>query len=689
MGELLEAVSGLRVLVTSREPLHLYGEYEFRVPPLALPDLQALSDPSELSQYPAVQLFVERAQAALPTFTYMADVGRTIAQICIALDGLPLALELAAARVKLLSPAAILRQLQTSRLSLLTQGARNLHPRQQTLRNTLQWSYDLLDAHEQQLFRRLAVFVSSFSLAAAEQVCGQEWAAQNARSGGKKQDMLEQLTSLVDKSILQCLEPEGEEALPRFRMLETLREYALEQLSARQEDAATWHAYTDYYVALAEEAEAHLRAWAQQVWVSRLTQEYENVLNALQRLLATGQGEVAVRLSSALWEFWWIRGLIDEGLTFLEQALAMTADVSKAVRARGLAAAGFLAIHLDDLRHAEELLSECVILFREMEDVLALSHALRVLGHAVWSRGDYLQAHALFTEALHLSREREDIRGVAEALMLLPLLNVEYGAYALAWTQAEEGVALFLQLGDDMSYTISRIVLGWVAASQQDLARAHLLVEEALAHARERNYLYDLAHGLPLLDLIVLWQGETATAEALFKECLQLPQQHFYWSFMASSSGSLGAMALHQGDVAQTYSLLEQCRAMDRELIKPSNVATFILGLAAAVAAQGEPRRAARLLGVLEALCEATQVVVPLPCEGTRIFTQVALRAQLEEEAYAASLAEGRLMTLEQALEMSEGVEAGAYNKALPRDKEEHDAGHDIDGDEFHAGQPA
>jgi predicted ATPase len=655
VSELLEAVPGLSVLVTSREPLHLYGEYEFRVPPLALPDLHAMSEPAELSQYAAVQLFVERAQATLPTFTYTAELGQTIAQICISLDGLPLALELAAARVKLLSPAALLHQLQTSRLSLLTHGARNVHPRQQTLRNTLQWSYDLLDPDEQQLFRRLSVFVSDFSLAAAEQVCGQERAARDERSGGKRQDMLEQLTSLVDKSMLQCLEQEGEETLPRFRMLETLREYGLEQLSARQEDAATWRAYSDYYVALAEEAGAYLRDASQQEWVSRLTQEYDNVLNALQWLLATGQGEAAVRLSSAIWEFWWIRGLIDEGLTFLERALATPGDVSKAVRARGLAAAGFLANHLEDLRHAEELLSECVILFRELEDVLALSYVLRILGHAAWGRGEYPLAHTLLEEALHLTRENGDARGVAEALMVLAVVNVAQGDCAQAWTQAEEGVALFLQLGDDMSSTIARITLGWVALSQQDLARARLLVEEALAHSRARNYLYDLAHGLPLLGLIVLWQGETALASALFKECLRLPQQHFYWSFMASSLGSLGAIALRQGDIAQTYSLLKQCRVMDRELIKPSNAATYIVGLAAAVAAQGEPKPAARLLGVLETMCEVTQAVVPLPCHSTRIFTQAALRTQLGEEAYAAAWAEGRLMTLEQALEMPKG----------------------------------
>ena len=159
-----------------------------------------------------------------------------------------------------------------------------------------------------------------------------------------------------------------------------------------------------------------------------------------------------------------------------------------------------------------------------------------------------------------------------------------------------------------------------------------------------------------MLGLIVLWQGETALASALFKEYLQLPKQHFYWSFIALSSGCLGAIALRQGDVAQIYALLEQCRAMDKELIRPSSVAIYTLGVAAAVAAQGEPRRAARLLGVLEAMCEATQAVVPLPCQPTRIFTQAALRTRLGEEAYAAASAEGRLMTLEQALEMSEGA---------------------------------
>jgi predicted ATPase len=648
VSDLLEAVPGLSVLVTSREPLHLYGEYEFRVPPLALPDLHAISDPAELRQYAAVQLFVERATAALPTFTYTADMGRSIAQICVALDGLPLALELAAARIKLLSPAALLHQLHTSRLSLLTHGARNLHPRQQTLRNTLQWSYELLDHREQRLFRRLSVFVSSFSVAAAEQVCGRERAAQDERTAGKRQDMLEQLTSLVDKSMLQCLEQEGEEALPRFHMLETLREYGLEQLSAQQEEAAAWRAYTDYYVALAEAAEPHLQ-------IPLLTQEHENVLNALQWLLATGQGEAAVRLSSALWFFWWMLGLLDEGPAFLEQALATPGDISKPVRARGLAAAGFFASHYGNLPHAEALLSECIALCRELEDVPALSLALRASGYVAWGRGEYPRAHTLVEEALHLTRENGDARGVAEALMVLAMVNTVLGAYAQAWAEAEEGIAIFLNLGDDISTTLSRITLGWVAISQPDLARARLLMEETVAHSRARNYLYNLAQGLFLLGLIVLWQGETALASALYKECLQLQQQPFYWSFMVLSSGCPGAIAWRQGDVAQIYARLEQYRVIDKESITPSNVATYILGVAAAVAVQGHPGRATRLLGVLEAMCEETSAVVPLICHLTRVFTQTTLRTRLGEEAYAAACAEGRLMTLEQALELAEG----------------------------------
>ncbi len=200
-----------------------------------------------------------------------------------------------------------------------------------------------------------------------------------------------------------------------------------------------------------------------------------------------------------------------------------------------------------------------------------------------------------------------------------------------------------------MSATLARITLGWVEASQQDLARARLLVEEAVARSRARHYPYNLAYGLPLLGLIVLWQGETALASTLFKECLQLQQQLFYWSYIAVATGCLGAVDWRQGDIAQTYSLLEQCRARDRERSKPSTVATYMVGLAAAIAAQGEPGRAARLLGVQEAMCEATGAVAPPPCQETRIFTQAALRSQLGEEAYAAALAEGRLMTLEQA----------------------------------------
>jgi tetratricopeptide (TPR) repeat protein len=465
--------------------------------------------------------------------------------------------------------------------------------------------------------------------------------------------MLEQLGSLVDKSMVQCLAPEGEEGLPRFRMLETLREFGLEQLAAQQEEAAAWRAYTDYYVALAEAAETHLQNAPEQAWVLGLTQEYENILNALHWLLATGQGEAAIRLSSALERFWWMRGLLNEGLNFLEQALATPGDVSRAVRAKGLAAAGFLAIHFDDMRRAEEMLSESVLLLRELEDVRAMAFALGLLGYAAWGRGEYPLARTLLEEALHLVRKHGDDRHTADALIGLTFVYVAQGDYAQAWAHAEEAIALSLHLGDDLTATLSRITLGWVAASQQDLARARLLVEEAVARSRTRNYAYNLAYGLPLLGLIVLWQGETALASALFKECLQLQQQLFYWSYMALASGGLGAIAWRQGDVAQTYALLEQCRARDQQRSKPSTVATYIVGLAAAVAAQGEPRRAARLLGVQEAMCEATQAVVPPPCQETRIFTQAALRIQLGDEAYAAACAEGRSMTLEQALEMS------------------------------------
>jgi len=298
---LLAACPNLKVLVTSRMPLHVRGEQEFAVPPLATPDPRHLPDLVSLSQYEAVALFLQRAQAVKPDFRVNTANAPAIAEICARLDGLPLAIELAAARIKLLPPQALLARLGQS-LALLTGGARDAPTRQQTLRNTIQWSYDLLDAQEQRLFRWLSVFVGGCTLEAIEGVC---------HDAGEKSNMLNIIASLADKSLVQQREQETGE--PQLTMLETVREYALECLRENEEAEDCQRAHAMFYLALAEEAEPHLKGAQQVVWWKRLEREQENLRAALSWLIGQVQGELALRLSGALWWFWNIRGYWDEG----------------------------------------------------------------------------------------------------------------------------------------------------------------------------------------------------------------------------------------------------------------------------------------------------------------------------------------------------------------------------------------
>ncbi len=317
--DLLIACPRLKVIVTSREVLHVQAEHEFAVPPLPLPDLKHLPDLAALSHYAAVALFILRAQAVKPDFQMNAANARAIAEICARLDGLPLAIELAAARIKLLPPQALLARLG-QRLAVLTSGTRDVPERQQTLRNTIAWSYNQLDAAEQRLFRRLSVFVGGCTLEAIESVC----AALN--DGDEAGQVVDRIASLIDKSLLQQTEPEGDE--PRLLMLETIREYGLERLAVNVEMEATQQAHADYYLALAEEAEPHLKGAEQGQWFARLEQEHDNLRAALQWLLEQGKTgdsiEMVLRLAGALRRFWEVRGHVSEGWTFLERALAVS-----------------------------------------------------------------------------------------------------------------------------------------------------------------------------------------------------------------------------------------------------------------------------------------------------------------------------------------------------------------------------
>jgi predicted ATPase len=358
--ELLERCSSLKILVTSREVLRVRAEKEFPVLPLALPNLSQLSEPECVSQYTAVALFLQRARCYRPDFQLTPTNARTIAAICVHLDGLPLALELAAARLRFLSPQALVSRL-AHRLQILTQGPRDVHTRHQTLRNTLQWSYDLLDIQEQSLFRRLAVLVSGCTLEAVEAVC--------KASGDEFENVCEKLTSLLDKNLVQQQRVQKDKE-PRFMMLETIREYGLECLSISGELELTRLVHANYYLALAEEVRPKPGDPQSFVWLEQLEQEHDNLRAAMWWSLEQGRSgqdkrEMALLFGVALRSFWVIHGYWSEGRTFLEQVPAASEGPVTPVRAKALEAAASLAVYQIDHDRGETLCRENLALCRD------------------------------------------------------------------------------------------------------------------------------------------------------------------------------------------------------------------------------------------------------------------------------------------------------------------------------------
>jgi len=373
VADLLAVCPRLKVLVTSREGLHVRAEREFPVPALALPDAGHLPDLAALSQYEAVALFIERAQAVKPEFQVTNTNAPAVAEICIRLDGLPLAIELAAARTRLFPPQALLTRLG-QRLPLLTSSARDVPARQQTLRKTIQWIYDLLTAHEQRLFRRLSVFVGGCTWQAVEAVA--------ADVANETTSVLDTVTSLIDKNLLQQTSLEGEEI--RLTMLETIREYGLEALSTSGELETAWQAHATYYLALAEEAALGFKSPQQAAWLERVEREHDNLRTALSWSLEPVPAEprigMAFRLGEALREFWSVRGFYSEGRFFLEQALACCEGIEASVRARALNAAADFAFDQSDNDRGEALCQESLLLYRELGDTRGIASSLQGLG---------------------------------------------------------------------------------------------------------------------------------------------------------------------------------------------------------------------------------------------------------------------------------------------------------------------
>jgi predicted ATPase/serine/threonine protein kinase len=515
VAEILAAGPNLKVLVTSRSALHLYGEHEFPLPPLTLPDSRSMPSLEVLSQCPAVALFAQRAAAARPDFELNRENASAVAEICARLDGLPLAIELAAARVKVLSPSSMLTRL-ASRLHLLTGGSRDLPQRQQTLRAAIDWGYDLLSAAEQKLFRRLSVFVGGCNLESVEAVCDTK--------GDLDLDLLDGMASMVDKSLVQQIEQGKGES--RFVMLETLREYALEKLEVSGEAVLTKRAHAAYYLVLAEENATESSEAEGAGWLERLGLENDNFRASLEWLTETGNAEWGLRLGTSLFRFWEVREFLAEGRDRLDRLLKLpeTGATTK-LRMRALFAAGVLAGEQGDYASAAALINESQDIAQALGDKRGVAVSLNALAVFARDRGDVEVAHTLFEASLGLWRELDDQKAVARALSNLANVLKLQGEYSRARALYVECLSIFRGLGDRTGVAWSLNYQGDVAHDQGDSAAARTLYEQGLAIFREVGDRWGIAGTLADLGSLARETTDYCTARSMYRESIRVFQE--------------------------------------------------------------------------------------------------------------------------------------------------------------------
>jgi predicted ATPase/class 3 adenylate cyclase/Tfp pilus assembly protein PilF len=599
--ELLTAAPGLKVLATSRAPLGLYGEHELPVPPLTLPDLKLQPPLERLTQYEAVGLFVERARAVKPDFKVTNESAPAVAEICVRLDGLPLAIELAAARVTMLLPKAMLQRL-SSRLKLLTSGARDLPKRQRTLKATIEWSYALLDEGEQLLFGRLAVFSGGRTLEAIEAICDAE--------GDLPVDAFEGGSSLVDKSLLRQEEGPNEE--PRFVMLETVHEFAREKLQGSGEAEEIRRTHAEYFLTLAEEAYPELKGANQLEWLERLEAEHDNMRAALTWALKRKEAEVALRMGGALSWFWSVRGYHSEGRRWLQEALAMEGRGSPESRAMALAGVGWLALQQGDLDRTKEACEEGLELLAHQarEARVAKLILLDCLGWVALEREEHGQAQQLFEEGLALSREMSDTWWLATSLSNVAVVSQSRGNSERATELYEQSMDLFREQGNKLSLAGGLNNLAMLVYSQGDLGRAAQLTEEGVALQRELGTRGGVSLGLYNLGWMALLQDDLGRAADLHRESLSL--------------------AWDAGLNPLVQSALE--------------------GFACLAGAKGEAQRAALLWGAAQALHETKGIARDIDFLAEADARISAVRLSTGEEVWEEAWRKGRAMSLDEAV---------------------------------------
>lgn len=639
----LQHCPNLRLLASSREALRVGGELSFRVASLSLPPTAHASRP-QLVDSEAVQLFVERAATALPGFALTDANASAIAQVCHRLDGIALAIELAAARVKTLKVEQIASRLDDT-FRLLTGGSRTALPRQQTLRATIDWSYNLLSNQERNFLRRLSVFAGGWTLAAAVSVCS-----------GKEveiDEVLDLLTQLVNKSLVISEREQGEEA--RYRLLETIRQYALERLAASGEGESLRQQHAAFFMRLAEEAEPELRGPNQRLWNERLDGEYDNLRAALNWSLEHN-AEMGVQLAGNLFWFWHALCYWSEGRAWYARLLAAgisppgPLSLSSSARAQALCEAGWLALNDMEIDQALLLSEEGKALYRELGDTNGMAMALNTLGWVAYYRNDYDQAKALAEESLAHYRELGFKWRMAHLLNLLGNIARAQGDIESAMACYQESLTYTREIGDLTGIAYSLYVWGMAAWSQGDRAQAAPLFEESLTLAREIRVEWLAAYSLQTLGDMALAQSDYQRAAALYDECQALWERLGNKRELADLRPSQAWLARLQGNFQQAAALFREGLRSWQGVGDKRRIAACLEGLAGVAVAMGQVERAVRLFGAAEVIREVGGVPLPSVDRATYDRDIAAIHAQLGKADFIALWAEGRTLTMDQAI---------------------------------------
>ncbi len=702
--KVLAASLQVKMLVTSREALHLRGEQEYPIQPLTLPDLEHLPPVEVLSAVPAVELFTQRARAVQTSFVLTDNNASTVSEICSRLDGLPLAIELAAARIKLLPPDALLKRLVQANgrasLRLLAGGPRDAPERHRTLRATIEWSYDLLDSAEQWLFRNLSLFVGGFTLPAAEVVCcAQVNHITTVPLETPLGDVVEGVASLLNKSLLR--HELAEDSEPRFNILEMVRSYALEKLVESGQEERSRERHANYFLELAETASHMLQGPQQKTWFEQLEREHNNLRTALEWFLQQAEGktllhtkaeESGLRMTAALWRFWDTHGYVSEGRRWLERALAAgdaqinervdalngtaylamrQADVDEAIKIydeslalarqlgyeRGIAVAlnGLWYMHeiLGDIDLMESLVAESLDIWRELGDKHGIAQTLGPLAHCAASRYDFKQSKRLYQESLALFQEVGDQREIAGALWNLGDLASRVGDCIQAKDLFKESLVNYRELKDIHGIATQLRSLGEVARCQGNTERALVYLEEGLSTFREIEDKTCTSHTLLSMARVALDQGKLRQASSIAQESLEMCQQFGYTLVQSRIHTLLGLCDLAQDDACSAMDHFRESLSLLQKLDDFEGIPANLDGIARLAISEGEYTRAARLFAASSALRTRLGITLHLVDLTDVELLLATTREGLGEISYQTAISAGSQLTLEEALDLA------------------------------------